>query len=172
MAQMTCFASFGPVLLIVVVRRYIRSFRISSIPVWWLVDIINTNNNNKKLTNGPNDAKHVIWAHFPHRSLSVPSSSPQWVITTRWGLLFSEFKARGSPQCVEMTCWGCWCHFGGVKTEGKPPTSRNDLLGVLVPLLGVDTEGKPPDESLRLVGGSLWPELNVKESPQRVDMTR
>ena len=59
-----------------------------------------------------------------------------------------------------------------MKTEGKPPTSRNDLLGVLVLLLGVDTEGKPPDESLRLVGGSLWPELNVKESPQRVDMTR
>ena len=74
MAQTTRFTSFGPVLLIVAPRKCIRSFRISSIPVRWLVDIINTNNHKKKLTNGPNDAKRIIWARYPHRSLSVPST--------------------------------------------------------------------------------------------------
>ena len=44
MAQTTRFTSFGPVLLVVAPLKCIGSFRISSIPVRWLVDIINTNN--------------------------------------------------------------------------------------------------------------------------------
>ena len=60
-------------------------------------------------------------AHFPHHSLSVPSSGPQRVITTRWGSLLPESKARGSPQRVEMTRWGRWCRFGGGEDQRKAP---------------------------------------------------
>ena len=54
-------------------HRYTCSFRIPLIPDRWLVDIINTNNKNKKLTNGPNDVFRVVWACFPlHALLPVP----------------------------------------------------------------------------------------------------
>ena len=79
MAQMTCFTSFGPVLFVVASHRYICSFKISLIPVKWLVDIKNMNNKIKKLANGPNDAFRVVWARCPLRNL-LPI--PQYIYKT------------------------------------------------------------------------------------------
>ena len=47
-----------------------------------------------------------------------------------------------------------------MRTERKPPTSRNDSLGVLVPSLRMETEGKPPTShngslGVVVVGGGL-----------------
>ena len=50
MAQMMCFMSFGPVLFVVASHRYLCSFKISLLPVRWLVYVKNMDNNNEKLT--------------------------------------------------------------------------------------------------------------------------
>ena len=64
MAQMMCFASFGPVHLIIASHK---SLKISLIPVRWLVDIKNTNNNKKHLLMAQTThlmSFGVVWARY------------------------------------------------------------------------------------------------------------
>ena len=76
------------------------------------------------------------------------------------GVVAAWVQSVRKPPTCRNDMLGLLVPFWGVKTEGKPPMSHYDSLGMLVTLLWVEIEGKPPTSRNDLLG-SLWPGSKV-----------